>query len=166
MQTHWGGTNGMSMMSWMENLNKVGTQWAAHSLTTNLHWSHGVIIADFDNDKDLDILFAQNVGPSYIYENTGATNPDTRFVQHKITNDFRGHTPRVEDVDCDGDLDIAGGPWGDHNQANSGENVANPPVRDYMYLQNMTVERGGPAIPSSQRQKNERGAIVQARTCP
>ena len=53
-----------------------------------------------------------------------------------IAMNARGHDARVGDVDCDGDLDIAGKPWG--------EGEGEP--RDHIYLQNMTVENGGKAV--------------------
>jgi hypothetical protein len=62
---------------------------------------------------------------------------------------------RVGDVDCDGDLDIAGKPWGE------GE----PEPRDHVYLQNMTIERGGK--PVFQRPKGEIWRAGQtAEHCP
>jgi hypothetical protein len=78
------------------------------------------------------------------------------FVEHKIVNDFRGHTPRTGDVDCDGDLDLVGSPWGDRGQASSGESVGDPP-RDVLYLQNMTVENGGTPIFDDARKPYELG---------
>jgi hypothetical protein len=45
-----------------------------------------------------------------------------------IALDSRGHEARVGDVDCDGDLDIVGKPWG---QQNEGGEQARPP-RDHV----------------------------------
>jgi FG-GAP-like repeat len=153
MSTHWLGAAQTSRLSWVENLDGKGVTWTVHQLSDAHKYTHGVIIADFDNDKDLDILWAQNVGPSFIYENTDGKGT---FVEHKIVDDFRGHTPRTGDVDCDGDLDLVGSPWGDRGQASSGESVGEP-ARDVLYLQNMTVENGGKAIFDADRKPYELG---------
>src|SRR5262249_3646855 len=100
---------------------------------------HTIVAADFDNDGDLDIFAGQNVGPSFIYENTDGKGT---FVEHMVVADFRGHEARVADGDWDGDLDIAGAPWG---EPPTGGEQGMPP-RDHVYMQNMLVERGGPAL--------------------
>jgi hypothetical protein len=153
MTTHWLGAGSTSRLAWVENKDGKGLSWEMHQLSDQHKYTHGVILADFDNDKDLDILWAQNVGPSFIFDNTDGKGA---FVEHKIVEDFRGHTPRTGDVDCDGDLDLVGSPWGDRNQASSGESVGQPP-RDVLYLQNMTVENGGPAIFDDARKPYELG---------
>jgi hypothetical protein len=152
MSTHWLGAGSTSRLAWVENVDGKGASWTVHQLSDQHHYTHGVILADFDNDKDLDILWAQNVGPSFIYENDG----HAVFTEHKIVEDFRGHTPRTGDVDCDGDLDLVGSPWGDRGQASSGESVGMP-ARDVLYLQNMTVENGGKAIFDAERKPYELG---------
>jgi hypothetical protein len=132
MGTHFG-----TRAAWAENRNGIGTQFALHTLVnTGLTFVHTVWAADFDNDKDLDLLIANNVGAMFIYENTDGHG---NFTQHTIAADTRGHEARVGDVDCDGDLDIAGTPWGD--PAEGGEQ--SKPPRDHVYLKNMLVERGG-----------------------
>jgi hypothetical protein len=151
ISTHWQGSGGTSRLAWVENVDGKGMSWEMHQLSDEHTFTHGVNIADFDNDQDLDILWVQNVGPSFIYENTNGMG---MFMEHQIVNDFRGHTPRVGDVDCDGDLDIAGSPWGDRGQASSGENVGMP-ARDALYLQNLTVDMGGTPIFDAQRKPYE-----------
>jgi hypothetical protein len=149
--SHWLGGQDTARLAWFENSDGKGMSWEMHSLSTTGLYSHGVILADFDNDKDLDILWARNVGPTFIYDNDGAGN----FTEHKIVDDFRGHTPRVGDVDCDGDLDMAGGPWGDQGPADHGE--TNAPIRDYVYLRNRAVEMGAPPIFDKDRLPYELG---------
>lgn len=124
---------------------------------TAKNYLHSIVAADFDNDGDMDIFTGQNVGPSWIFENTDGKGT---FVEHRIAADTRAHEARVGDVDCDGDLDIAGKPWGD--QREGGEQGM--PVRDHVYLRNMVVERGG--TPIFQRKNYEIGHKVQNRTCP
>ncbi|HMJ50519.1 MAG TPA: VCBS repeat-containing protein [Polyangiaceae bacterium] len=135
MITHWGGDTG-ARAAWFENVDGMGRNFALHSLKTGLGWLHTVVAADFDNDGDLDIYVGKNAGPQWIWENTDGKGT---FVEHTVAADFRGHDARVGDVDCDGDLDVVGSPWGDQNE---GGEAARPP-RDVVYLQNMLVERGG-----------------------
>jgi hypothetical protein len=150
--SHWLGGNDNARLAWFENLDGKGMSWEMHSLSETGLYSHGVVLADFDNDDDLDLLWARNVGPSFIYDNTDGKGT---FVEHKIVEEFRGHTPRVGDVDCDGDLDMAGGPWGDQGPADHGE--TSKPPRDYVYLRNHAVENGAKPIFDAQRKPYELG---------
>jgi hypothetical protein len=149
--SHWLGGNENARLAWFENTDGKGT-FKMHSLSETGLYSHGVILADFDNDGDLDLLWARNVGPSFIYDNTDGKGT---FVEHKIVNEFRGHTPRVGDADCDGDLDMAGGPWGDQGLPDHGE--TSKPLRDYVYLKNHAVENGAKPIFDAQRKPYELG---------
>jgi FG-GAP-like repeat len=152
MGTHFG-----TRVAWAENQNGVGTQFAMHTLpNAGLTFIHTVWAADFDNDGDLDLLIANNVGPMFIYENTDGRGA---FVQHMIAANTRGHEARVADVDCDGDLDIAGTPWGDPTEG--GEQLM--PPRDHIYLQNMLVESGG--TPRFNRQPYEVFQAAVPRVC-
>lgn len=135
MATHFG-----NRVAWVENLDGNGTDWELHILATNMNYLHAIVGADFDNDGDVDIFAGQNVGPQWMFENTdGAGN----FEQHQIAEDARGHEARVGDVDCDGDLDIAGKPWGDPNEGGEANLTES---RDHVYFKNELVERGGPAV--------------------
>ena len=136
MSTHFGSTQGAARVAWAENLDGQGGQWALHSIATGKSWTHAVVVADFDNDGDQDLFIGQNVGPQWIFENSDGHG---KFVEHQIAVDSRGHEARVGDVDCDGDLDIVGKPWG---QASEGGEQQRPP-RDHVYLKNELVERGG-----------------------
>jgi hypothetical protein len=150
--SHWLGGNDNARLAWFENMDGKGLSFAMHILSEDGLYSHGVVLADFDNDHDLDLLWARNVGPSFIYDNTDGKGT---FVEHKIVDEFRGHTPRVGDVDCDGDLDMAGGPWGDQGPADHGE--TNMPPRDYVYLRNHAVENGAAPIFDKDRKPYELG---------
>jgi hypothetical protein len=134
MVTHFG-----NRVAWAENTSGDGRVFVLHVLATDKEHLHTVAVADFDNDGDLEILAGQNVGPSFIFENTDGR---ATFSERKIAVDTRAHDARVGDVDCDGDLDIAGAPWGDQNE---GGEQSRPP-RDHVYLRNMLVERGGPPL--------------------
>lgn len=133
MITHWGGETG-ARFAWFENVDGKGKNFTMHQLDMGLGWLHTVVAADFDNDGDLDVYVGKNVGPQWIWENDGKGN----FTKRTVSLDFRGHNARVGDVDCDGDLDVVGSPWGDPNEG--GE--TNHPPRDAVYLKNMCVEMG------------------------
>jgi hypothetical protein len=150
--SHWLGGNDNARLAWVENMDGKGLSWTMHPLSDTGLYSHGIILADFDNDGDLDLLWARNVGPTFIYDNTDGKGT---FVEHKIVEDFRGHTPRIGDADCDGDLDIAGGPWGDQGPADHGETTK--PIRDYAYLRNHAVENGKKPIFDKDRKPYELG---------
>ncbi len=151
--SHFGGS-----VAWARNEDGAGTDFSFHELATDKEYLHAIVAADFDNDADLDIFVGQNVGPSYIFENDGMGN----FEDHQIAGDVRMHEARVGDVDCDGDLDIAGKPWGDPNEGGEAELTD---TRDHIYLQNRIVDNGGP--PRFDRGPyEEQHRIIQDRTCP
>jgi hypothetical protein len=151
MGTHFG-----ARLAWAENEGNEGQDFTLHMLSTDKDFLHTIIAADLDNDGDLDILAGQNVGPTFVFENDG----QGAFTEHTIALDTRGHEARTGDVDCDGDLDIVGNPWGDQNE---GGEESMPP-RDVAYLESLVVDRGGPAI--FERQAGEVTPSVHARRCP
>ena len=147
MCTHFG-----ARVAWVENGGGDGTTWTLHMLATDKNKLHSIFAYDFDNDGDLDVFAGESEGTAWIWENTDGKGT---FKEHAVAMNARGHDARVGDVDCDGDLDIAGKPWGE------GE----PEPRDHIYLQNMTVERGGKAV--FQRPKGEIWRAGQtAENCP
>jgi hypothetical protein len=133
-------------VAWVENLDGAGTSFMLHPLGAGKGQLHSVYAIDFDNDGDLDVFTGENSGTAIIYENTDGNGS---FTEHSVSNTFRGHDARVGDVDCDGDIDIAGKPWegGDH-----------------VYLRNLTVENGGTAV--FDRPVGEVWHSVQDRLCP
>jgi hypothetical protein len=125
MCTHFG-----ARVAWFENTDGEGTQMSMHLLASNKNKLHAVFALDFDNDGDLDIYSGESTGTAWIWDNTDGKGT---FIERAISKTARGHDARVGDVDCDGDLDIVGKPWG--------EGEAEP--RDHIYLKNEHVERGG-----------------------
>jgi hypothetical protein len=147
MCTHFG-----ARAAWFENVDGKGMQMTMHILASNKNKLHAIFALDFDNDGDLDIYSGESTGTTWIWENTGSK---TEFTEHAVSQTSRGHDARVGDVDCDGDLDIVGKPWG--------EGEAEP--RDHVYLKNELVERGGKAVftrPTSEVWH----AIQQRKYCP
>lgn len=128
MCTHFG-----NRAAWVRNLDGDGTQWEVNILAADKNKLHSIFALDFDNDGDLDVLSVESSGNAYIWENVDGNGPTT---EHTIASTARGHDARVGDVDCDGDLDIAGKPWGE----------GDPEPRDTIYLKNETVENGGTAV--------------------
>ncbi len=140
MHTHWGGN-----IAWLENADGKGTTWMLHMIAPNgavqaKNFLHGLLIEDFDNDGDMDILASQNNGTMFIYENTDGKGT---LTEHAVATG-PGHEPRAADVDCDGDLDIVSKPWGNLAEGH-GENT-DPKLRAHVYYKNELVERGGPAV--------------------
>lgn len=149
MVTHFGGR-----VAWARNEDGQGTEFSLQMLATDKDFLHTIVAADFDNDGDLDLLVGNNVGESFIYDNSDGAGS---FVEHLIAADTRSHEARVGDVDCDGDLDIVGTPWGDQRE---GGEESKPP-RDHVYLRNELVERGG--APLFERQPFELGVAADCK---
>ncbi len=152
MVTHFGGG-----VAWAENTGAMGTAFTYHELAIDKALLHAVVVADFDNDGDQDIFAGQNRGPSFIFANDGTGT----FTEHEIVADARMHEARVGDVDCDGDLDIAGKPWG--RPGSYGDTAE---LRDHVYLQNLFVDNGG--APRFERGPYEEMHVMvgQKRACP
>ena len=105
MCTHFG-----ARAAWVENGGGDATTWTLHILATNKNKLHSIFAYDFDNDGDLDVFAGESEGMAWIWENTDGKGT---FKEHAVAMNARGHDARVGDVDCDGDLDIAGKPWGE-----------------------------------------------------
>ena len=80
----------------------------------------------------------ENQGSLWIYENTDGKGT---FAEHLIASG-PAHEAKAADVDCDGDLDIAGKPWGDPGDGAAGRSET---IRAHVYFKNELVERGGTA---------------------
>ena len=147
MCTHFG-----ARVAWFQNVDGKGTQMTMHVIGNGKNKLHAIFALDFDNDGDLDIYSGESTGTAWIWENTDGKGA---FTEHAVSKTSRGHDARVGDVDCDGDLDIVGKPWGE------GE----PEPRDSIYLKNELVEKGGKAV--FERPKSEVWHATQERKyCP
>jgi hypothetical protein len=149
LQQHWG-----QRVAWFENGDGKGTKWTSHPIVgpgapfeaKRLGILHGLFAFDFDNDGDLDVFSGENQGNLWIYENTDGKGT---FAEHLVAIG-PAHEARAADVDCDGDLDIAGKPWGDPGDGAAGRSET---IRAHVYFKNELVERGGK--PSFVRPKGE-----------
>ena len=141
LQQHWG-----SKVAWFANQDGKGGAWTTNMIvgaggpfaakTRNI--LHGLLVYDFDNDGDVDVLSGENEGSIWIYENTDGKG---KFAEHLVANG-PAHEARAADVDCDGDLDIVGKPWGDPGDGAAGRSET---IRAHIYFKNELVERGGTA---------------------
>jgi len=145
MSTHWGYN-----VAWVENVDGKGTTWTTHMIAgpngpfpARTAVLHDTVAADFDNDGDLDILTAENLGSLWIFENVDGKG--TMWAEHKIATG-PGHEARAADVDCDGDLDIVGKSWSDPNDGRAGKTEVAALLGQHVYYKNELVERGGPAV--------------------
>ena len=113
--------NSGSTIQWHEN-DGTGSSFQQKELaklTTyeewgNLYGSSNFAMEDIDNDGDLDIVSASNVGDAISwYENTGGgTTPSYTEGSILIEGDFGGaRRVLMSDFDGDGDIDIAGGAY-------------------------------------------------------
>jgi len=120
-------------VAWFEN--DGSGNWTRHIVKAkgDKQDFHSLVVADFDNDGDLDIF--SGGGPlsgeqqkAYIWENTagGDKKPTPEFWAEHILTEKPCHETAAGDVDNDGDIDIVSKPWkvGD----------------EHFYLQNRLVE--------------------------
>jgi hypothetical protein len=141
LQQHWG-----TKLAWLQNGGN-GASWTEHMIVgaggpfaaKTRGILHGLLANDFDNDGDVDVLSGENQGSIWIYENTDGKGT---FAEHLVATG-PCHEPRAADVDCDGDLDIAGKPWGDPGDGAAGRSET---IRAHVYFKNELVERGGMAL--------------------
>lgn len=100
-------------LAWLENVDGRGREWRAHTLATGLGALHSLIVADFDNDGDLDVFTCEfHIGGEkrwFIFENTDGRG--RTFVSHVILRGVEGHETVAGDVDGDGDIDFCSKPW-------------------------------------------------------
>jgi hypothetical protein len=145
LSTHWGYN-----VAWFENGDGKGTMWTTHMIAgpggafpARTSVLHDTIAADFDNDGDLDVLTAENLGSMWIFENLNGKG--TMWAEHKVATG-PGHEARAADVDCDGDLDIVGKSWSDPNDGRAGSSEIAALLGHHVYYKNELVERGGKAV--------------------
>ncbi|NOY84719.1 MAG: VCBS repeat-containing protein [Nitrospirae bacterium] len=111
-------------LRWFENENGDGRSWESHSIARGKGDLHSLVLADFDNDEDIDIFTGEGPmggsGPGglrrgFIFENVGGKGG--AWLEHIIVEGYEIHEAQAGDVDGDGDIDIVFKPW------NGGEQV-------------------------------------------
>ena len=106
------------------------------------------VLADFDTTNPTSNLVGAQRGPSSFRQ----------YGWQGISRDRQSTNPwsyARAVSDCDGALEMAGGPWGDQAPADHGETTK--PLRDYVYLKNHAVENGATPIFDAQRKPYELG---------
>jgi hypothetical protein len=97
---------------WFENSGAPtdGKLWRRHVITTDLPGAYDVTLADFDQDRDLDVAGSSWVlGNQFAwFENNGSPGGD-EWKKHLIEKDVpETRTMRAADFDRDGDADLLG----------------------------------------------------------
>jgi hypothetical protein len=123
-------------VAWFENDGRGG--WTRHFIKNEGEGQdfHSLAVADFDGDRDLDVLSCGGPLSSgrkrvYVWENTAGPSGRTAtgpWVEHVVA-EKPCHEAVAGDVDGDGDVDVAFKPWTTGNE--------------HVYLQNRLVEPAG-----------------------
>ncbi len=95
-------------ITWWENTNGIGTQWAVHTVDGSFTSAWSVFSADVDGDGDIDVLGAAKYGHCITWwENTDGTG--TAWTEHTVDGNFEGAcSVFAADIDNDGDMDVLG----------------------------------------------------------
>jgi len=120
-------------IAWLENLDGKGGAWKRHDLPAGdkavRGAYHSLIVADFDNDGDLDIFSCEMEGiPGdqpprwFLWENLDGKGQ--KFVEHVVLDaGLGGHAAVAADFNGDGCLDIVSKLWRPRkDNANGGKN--------------------------------------------
>jgi hypothetical protein len=103
-------------IAWHANKDGKAINWFTHKIDYDTKQDlHGLCVADFDNDGDLDIF--SGGGPMtgdlskrcFIWENNDG--PNDQWIRHEILTEIECIDAVAADVDGDGDIDICGKPW-------------------------------------------------------
>ena len=98
-------------VAWWENGGGDPIVWARHLVDIVLAGAHSVRGGDFDSDGDLDLAAAAGVvNKVVVYWNSGGLLP-TWTTQVLDSTFIGGRSVWIDDIDRDGDLDIAGISW-------------------------------------------------------
>ena len=98
----------VDQISWWENLDESGTNWAKHIITSSFDGAHSVCAADVDSDGDMDVIGAARLAHDiYWWENLNGSG--TSWEAHPVNTQFAGASSIfAADINGDGDMDILG----------------------------------------------------------
>lgn len=101
-------------VAWYRNENGAGMVWTKILVAANFNGARWVIAADFDADNDLDIAGCAGWDNLVTWwENQDGTGGI--WLAHPIDSSFGGaHSLAAADIDGDGDLDLLGAAFWDH----------------------------------------------------
>ena len=99
-------------ITWWENTNGVGTSWNEHTIDANFTGAHWVYGVDIDQDGDLDVLGAADLGNQITWwENRNGLG--TFWTEHTVDACFnRAFEVYAADIDGDDDPDIVAAAYG------------------------------------------------------
>jgi uncharacterized repeat protein (TIGR01451 family) len=102
-------TTGTKDVSWYENTAGDGSAWTIHTVDATMNGARGLLVADIDADGDPDIVSAAEFDDKVVfYENTAGTGLTWTEIQVNTAVFDAGSNIVAEDLDGDGDLDLAG----------------------------------------------------------
>jgi len=99
---------------WWENLDGAGTSWTEHTIDGE-HSGSCIRSEDLDDDGDMDVLSASPWADDITWwENEDGSG--TSWTEHTIAEGFEGaNSIYSEDIDGDGDVDVLGTAYYDHD---------------------------------------------------
>ncbi|MDP6144009.1 MAG: VCBS repeat-containing protein, partial [Candidatus Marinimicrobia bacterium] len=106
-------------IAWYENNGAADPSFTAADIATSAEGAASVFVADMDNDGDLDIVSASYTDDAIAwYENASITPSLPSFTERTIEGNFDGaQEVYAVDMDGDGDMDVVGAAFTEHDIA-------------------------------------------------
>jgi hypothetical protein len=97
-------------IAWWRNIDESGTNWAKTLIAPAYTGATFVLTVDLDRDGDLDVLAAGGQAGANVVLFENVPGDGTAWTPRTIKDSFSGdhRSLAVADIDCDGDLDVAG----------------------------------------------------------
>ena len=97
-----------NQIAWYKNDGGNPIQWTKQTIINNFSMAHSVEVCEINGDSLPDILGAAYVANEIAYWQNMGGNPIT-WEKHSIDNSYSGPLEVcAADIDCDGDIDVAG----------------------------------------------------------